>query len=149
MRSKSLLIVRTGRDETKRQRHRLIERENLEALLFGLDFVEIDRRVSFDDPTRGGGVVLFDAAHGFPEHLFHHRTGGQDALLQDGHFPVEVLRHVASPKRAPHRTDSGGANQRGAHLRSAKGAPGRHAASIRRSVGTEGGSAIRQRWMKR
>ena len=60
-----------GHDEAQVAGHRLVEREDLEALLLELDLVLVDDEVGGDHPARRRGVARFDGVEGEAQVLLH------------------------------------------------------------------------------
>ena len=71
--------------------HRLVEREDLEALLLDLDLVLVDQHVGGDHLASLGGIALLDGLEGEAETLLHQRAERQDLPLQ----PVRLSLQMA------------------------------------------------------
>ena len=69
-------------DEAQVAGDRLVEREDLAALLLYVDLVLVDERVGRDDATGLGGVALLDGLEGEPEVLFHQGAEPEDLAFR-------------------------------------------------------------------
>ncbi len=81
-------------DEAQVAGDRLVEREDLEALLLYVDLVLVDERVGRDDATGLGGVALLDGLEGEPEVLFHQGAEPEDLAFESVRLSLQVSHGV-------------------------------------------------------
>ena len=77
-------------DEAQVAGHRLVERQDLEALLLDVDLALVDQHVGRDHAPRLRRVALFDRLEGEAEVLLHERAEGQDLALEPIYLTLQM-----------------------------------------------------------
>src|SRR5665647_1366093 len=88
-------------EEAQVARHRLVERQDLEALLLDVDLLLVDQDVGHDHPARLVGVAILDGLEGQPQVVLHQGAESEDLALEPVDLALQMCHGIlaAQPKR--------------------------------------------------
>ncbi len=113
-----VIDLQHGHDEAQVGRHRLIEGQRLEHLLFDVDFHAVDFGVLVDNGPGEIAVAVDQGRDAFGQRFFHERPDEQNLLFEALDLPLQVNCHDkretssrASRQRMPPRCRCHGLSQ--------------------------------------